>query len=212
MAFIKNIQNNDLPDKELVDSFKASGDLEVLGVLFQRYMDLLYGVCLKYLKEPETAKDAVMQVFEELVQKLPKHQVDNFKSWLYTLAKNYCLMQLRTPKNLKTTEFNPDTMQSGEEMHLNGVFRKEENLQRMERCLQTLSEEQRVSVELFYLQDKCYKEIAAITGLDWNKVRSYIQNGRRNLKICMDKAEEERNETRMPATHSRFTIDDSKNG
>lgn len=190
MGFIKNIQDNDRPDKELVDLFKTSGDLEVLGVLFQRYMDLLYGVCLKYLKDPETAKDAVMQVFEELVQKLPKHQVENFKSWLYTLAKNYCLMQLRTPKNLKTTEFNPDTMQSGEEMHLNGVLQKEENLQRMERCLQTLSEEQRVSVELFYLQNKCYKEIAAATGLDWNKVRSYIQNGRRNLKICMEKTEE----------------------
>jgi RNA polymerase sigma factor (sigma-70 family) len=212
VGFIKNIQNNDLPDKELVDQFQASGDLEVLGVLFQRYMDLLYGVCLKYLKEPETAKDAVMQVFEELVQKLPNHQVENFKSWLYTLAKNYCLMQLRTPKNLKTTEFNPDTMQSGEEMHLNGVFQKEENLQRMERCLQTLSEEQRVSVELFYLQNKCYKEIAAVTGLDWSKVRSYIQNGRRNLKICMEKAEEEKSEARIPVTHSRFTIDDPSNG
>jgi len=190
VAFIKNIQDNALPDKELVEMFKTSGDLEVLAILFQRYMDLLYGVCLKYLKDPETAKDAVMQVFEELVQKLPKHQVDNFKSWLYTLAKNYCLMQLRTPKNLKTTEFNPDSMQSGEEMHLNGVMLKEENLQKMERCLETLSAEQKVSVELFYLQNKCYKEIADITGLDWNKVRSYIQNGRRNLKICMEKTEE----------------------
>jgi RNA polymerase sigma factor (sigma-70 family) len=190
VAFLKNIHDNALPDKDLVEMFKTSGDLEVLAILFQRYMDLLYGVCLKYLKEPETAKDAVMQVFEELVQKLPKHQVDNFKSWLYTLAKNYCLMQLRTPKNLKTTEFNPDSMQSGEEMHLNGVMLKEENLQKMERCLQTLSAEQKVSVELFYLQNKCYKEIADITGLDWNKVRSYIQNGRRNLKICMEKTEE----------------------
>lgn len=190
MAFIKNIHDNALPDKDLVEMFRSSGDLEVLAILFQRYMDLLYGVCLKYLKEPETAKDAVMQVFEELVQKLPKHQVDNFKSWLYTLAKNYCLMQLRTPKNLKTTEFNPDSMQSGEEMHLNGVMLKEENLQKMERCLETLSAEQKVSVELFYLQNKCYKEIADITGLDWNKVRSYIQNGRRNLKICMERTEE----------------------
>lgn len=190
MAFIKNIHDNALPDKELVEMFQTSGDLEVLAILFQRYMDLLYGVCLKYLKEPETAKDAVMQVFEELVQKLPKHQVDNFKSWLYTLAKNYCLMQLRTPKNLKTTEFKPESMQSEEEMHLNGVMLREENLQKMERCLQTLSTEQKVSVELFYLQNKCYKEIADITGLDWNKVRSYIQNGRRNLKICMEKGEE----------------------
>ena len=190
MAFIKNIPTNALPDKELVNLFRTSGNMEALAVLFQRYMDLLYGVCLKYLKQPETAKDAVMQIFEELVAKLPKHEVDNFKSWLYTLAKNYCLMQLRTPKNLKTTEFNPDSMQLEEEMHLNGIQVKEENLQKLERCLQTLSSEQKKAVELFYLQNKCYKEIAEATGIEWNKVRSFIQNGRRNLKICMEKEPE----------------------
>jgi RNA polymerase sigma factor (sigma-70 family) len=189
VAFLKNIKQSELPDRELADQFRASGDMNVLAILFQRYMDLLYGVCLKYLKDPETAKDAVMQIFEELVQKLPKHQVDNFKSWLYTLAKNHCLMQLRTPKNLKTTEFKAESMQSEEDVHLNGVLQKEENFRKMERCLQTLSDEQKVTVELFYLQNKCYKEIADITGLDWNKVRSHIQNGRRNLKICMEKTE-----------------------
>jgi RNA polymerase sigma factor (sigma-70 family) len=190
VAFIKNIPTNELPDKELVALFRNSRNMEVLAVLFQRYMDLLYGVCLKYLKQPETAKDAVMQIFEELVAKLPKHEVDNFKSWLYTLAKNYCLMQLRTPKNLKTTEFNPDSMQLEEEMHLNGIQLKEENLQKLERCLETLSTEQKKSVELFYLQNRCYKEIAEETGIEWNKVRSFIQNGRRNLKICMEKGVE----------------------
>ncbi|HEX6427415.1 MAG TPA: sigma-70 family RNA polymerase sigma factor [Niastella sp.] len=190
MAFLKNIPTNELPDKELVNLFRTSGNMDVLAVLFQRYMDLLYGVCLKYLKQPETAKDAVMQIFEELVAKLPRHEVENFKSWLYTLAKNYCLMQLRTPKNLKTTEFNPDSMQLEEEVHLNGIQLKEENLQKLERCLETLSTEQKKTVELFYLQNKCYKEIAEATGIDWNKVRSFIQNGRRNLKICMEKGEE----------------------
>lgn len=190
MAFLKNIPTSELPDRELVSLFRTSGKMDVLAVLFQRYMDLLYGVCLKYLKQPESAKDAVMQIFEELVAKLPKHEVDNFKSWLYTLAKNYCLMQLRTPKNLKTTEFNPDSMQLEEEMHLNGIQVKEENLQKLERCLQTLSTEQKVAVELFYLQNKCYKEIAEATGIEWNKVRSFIQNGRRNLKICMEKEPE----------------------
>ena len=151
-------------------------------------MELLYGVCFKYLKDSETAKDAVMQIFEELVQKLNKHEVDNFKSWLYTLAKNYCLMQLRTPKNMKTVEFKADIMQSEEEVHLNGIMSKEENFYKLERCMQTLSAEQKITVELFYLQNKCYKEIADSTGIEWNKVRSYIQNGRRNLKICMDKS------------------------
>lgn len=170
-----------------MDLYKESQNLDVLAILFQRYMDLLYGVCLKYLKDPESAKDAVMQVFEELVQKLSKHEVDNFKSWLYTLAKNYCLMQLRTPKNLKMVEFKGDFMQSQEDVHLNGMMQKEENFLKLEKCMQTLSAEQKKTVELFYLQNKCYKEIADATGIEWSKVRSYIQNGRRNLKICMER-------------------------
>jgi len=152
-------------------------------------MELLYGVCLKYLKEPELAKDAVMSIFEELAQKLQKHEVDHFKGWLYTLAKNHCLMQLRSAKNIKTRALDPERVQMTEDLHLNGVLEKEGWLNRLSSCLDTLSPEQRSVVELFYLQDKCYKEIETITGLEWNKVRSHIQNGRRNLKICMEKTE-----------------------
>lgn len=158
-----------------------------MGILYERYMELVYGVCLKYLKDSEAAKDATMQVFEELVSKLHKYEVDNFKSWLYTLARNHCLMQLRTPKNLKTVEFNAELMQTGEDVHLNGIFQKEEQLKQLEQCLAALSAEQKQSVELFYLQNKSYKEISDITGTEWNQVRSLIQNGRRNLKICMEK-------------------------
>jgi RNA polymerase sigma factor (sigma-70 family) len=187
LSFIKHISANALSDKELVARYKQSGEMEALSVLYQRYMDLVYGVCLKYLKEPESSKDAVMNIFEELVSKLRKHEVDNFKGWLHMLAKNHCLMQLRTPKNLKTVEFNPAVMQSEENVHLNGVLEKEAYYGMLEKCMQALSAEQKESIELFYLQNKCYKEIAEITGNEWNKVRSLIQNARRNLKICIDK-------------------------
>ena len=189
LAFLKNIPGTQASDYELLERYKNSKDLILLGTLYQRYMELVYGVCLKYLKDNETAKDAVMNIFEELVQKLHKHDVENFKSWLYTLAKNHCLMQLRTPRNLKTVELHPSLMQSNEEKHLNGALQKEHDLVKMEKCLQTLSGEQKQTVELFYLQNKCYNEIAEITGKDWNKVKSLIQNCRRNLKICMDNQE-----------------------
>lgn len=194
MAFIKNISHTSpayrpgrLTDKELVALYKESGDMSVLGELYQRYMELVYGVCLKYYKEAETAKDSVMMIFEELVTKLRKHEVDNFKGWLHQLAKNHCLMQLRTPKNLKTTEFKVDLMQTEETVHLNGVLEKEENFKKMEDCLGTLTSEQQETIRLFYLEGKCYNEIVEITGHEWNQVRSFIQNGRRNLKICMEK-------------------------
>ena len=160
--------------------------MTVLGELYQRYMELVYGVCLKYFKEPETAKDSVIQIFEELVSKLKKHEVENFKGWLHQVAKNHCLMQLRTPKNLKIVEFKSEFVQNEENVHLNGVFEKEENFQKLEYCLGTLTPDQQEAVRLFYLEGKCYNEIVEIMGQDWNYVRSCIQNGRRNLKICME--------------------------
>lgn len=159
----------------------------VLGELYQRYMELVYGVCLKYYKDPEPAKDAVMMIFEELVSKLKKHDVDNFRGWLHQVAKNHCLMQLRTPKNLKTVEFKGELVQSEDNVHLNGIMEKEENFLKMESCLGTLANEQRDTIRMFYLEGKCYNEIVEATGLEWNQVRSLIQNGRRKLKICMEK-------------------------
>ncbi len=189
MSFLKNISPNSLADNELVALYKQSGDLSVLGELYQRYMELVYGVCLKYFKDPEAAKDGVMQVFEELVSKLKKHEVENFRGWLHQVAKNFCLMQLRTPKNLKTVEFKTDLMQTGENVHLNGVLEKEENFKKLEYCIGTLTGDQQTAIRLFYLEEKCYNEIVEITGQEWNQVRSFIQNGRRNLKICMEKDE-----------------------
>jgi len=186
LPFLKNIKHSAADDQELLNLYRASGDTGILAELYQRYMDLLYGVCLKYLKQPEPAKDAVMAVFEELVSKLKKHEPTHFKGWVYTVTKNYCLMQLRSASNIHSRTLDPELMQLTEEVHLNGVFEKEENLNRLTECLETLSAEQKTSVELFYLQEKCYKDIAAVTGLEWNKVRSLIQNGRRNLKICME--------------------------
>ena len=163
--------------------------MAILGELYQRYMDLVYGVCLKYFKEPETAKDSVMQIFEELVSKLKKHEVDNFRGWLHQVAKNHCLMQLRTPRNIKTVEFRTELMQNEETVHLNGVLEKEENFRKLEHCLGTLVPAQQEAIRLFYLQGKCYNEIVEITGQEWNQVRSFIQNGRRNLKLCMENNE-----------------------
>lgn len=159
----------------------------MLGELFQRYIDLVYGACLKYLKQPENAQDSTIAIFEELGPKLLKHEVDHFKGWLYTVTKNHCLMRLRSEKKQTIVKFDVQLMQSEEIPHLNGVLEKEENFKQLEYCMGQLVTDQRRLIELFYLEGKCYNEIAAITGIEWNKVRSYIQNGRRNLKLCIEK-------------------------
>jgi RNA polymerase sigma factor (sigma-70 family) len=186
LSFLKNISST-LTDAELVQQYKQTSNLQVLGALYQRYMDLVYGVCLKYLKEPEDAKDAVINLFEELVGKVQKHEIENFRSWLHQVAKNHCLMRLRSAQKTLLVKMDTGLMQSEENVHLDGVFDKEENFKQLEYCLEQLVVQQRQAIELFYIEGKCYNEIAEKTGLEWNKVRSFIQNGRRNLKLCMEK-------------------------
>ena len=185
MAFIKKISSGE-SDKALVQQYKTSGSIDTLGELYNRYMELVYGVCLKYMKEPEDAKDCVINIFEELVTKLNRYEIDNFRGWLYQLAKNYCLMKLRSQKNLPAS-VDVDLMQLEEKFHPDNIMEKEQHLSAMESCMEQLPSEQKTAIRLFYLEEKCYKEIAELIDSDINKVRSYIQNGRRNLKICMEK-------------------------
>ena len=186
MAFIREKEKNQSTDAELVNLYRAAGDLNILSTLYQRYMDLIYGICLKYLKDPEASKDAVINIYEALVTKLKQHEVSNFKSWLYTLSRNHCLMQLRKEKGHATVEIPEQFMQTEEMLHLYSVIQREDQLNSMEKCLEQLQAEQKTCVTLFYLQGKCYNDITEQTGIEWNKVRSYIQNGRRNLKLCME--------------------------
>ena len=186
MAFIRNIAGDFVEDMALVEQYKACGDIALLAKVYGQYMNLLFTVAVKYLKDNESAKDAVMDLFEELPAKVMKHEIANFRSWLYTVMKNHCLMKLRGGKN-KSVSFDENIVQLSEEMHQHEEEHNEWQLQQMNGCIETLADEQKITIQLFYLQQKCYKEIAELTGLDWNKVRSLIQNGRRNLKICMEK-------------------------
>ena len=185
MGILKSIRSP-LSDAELLKIYQQNQQQEVLAQLFLRYHELVYGTCVKYLGDQEAAKDATMNIYQELVEKVKLHQIDHFKSWLYVVTKNHCLMEIRKNKKMVTTGFDNEVMQSEDFRHLESVFEKERQLDLLKTCMQQLNEEQRRSVTLFYLENKCYNEICSITGFNWNKVRSLVQNGRRNLKICME--------------------------
>lgn len=179
-----------LSDLELVNEYKKTSDNTLIGVLFERYTHLVFGVCMKYLKDEEESRDAVMQIFEKLLADLRKHEITQFKGWLHSVAKNHCLMYLRSRQSSfkKELEMQKDFkvgMESGYELHLNNTNPKEEQLTKLEEGIKQLNEEQKLCIELFYLQNKCYQEVADITGFTLNQVKSYIQNGKRNLKIFL---------------------------
>ena len=186
MPFLQQHMMKEADDATLVREYRQTGRLDYLVALYERYMDLVYGVCLKYLDE-ESSKDAVMQIFEELVEKVKNHEIQHFRGWLHVLSRNHCLMKIRAQKGRIVSIDDNGFMESGENNHPDNGFNLEANLQVMEKCLETLPEEQKRSVNLFYLQEKSYREVSEITGYEMTKVKSYIQNGKRNLKICMEK-------------------------
>jgi len=184
----KNIQS--FTDNELIKQYKKAGDNSLVGELYKRYSHLVYGVCLKYLKNEEESKDAVLQIFENLLSDLKKHDISNFKSWLHSVSRNHCLMFLRKQQTkLKRVNEYEAVYQHEESFSAPfAVHEKEEKeimLTKLEEAMTGLKEEQRLCIQLFFLEEKCYHEVAEITGYHIKKVKSYIQNGKRNLANIM---------------------------
>lgn len=174
-------------DQQLLEKYLEEKDNYFLGILLERYTMLILGVAMKYLKNEEDAKDAVQQIFLKVSLELQKYKVDYFKSWLYTVTRNHCLMQLRQKPLSRVSALPDDIAAAPGEISLNSIFEKETLLENLHASLAQLSEGQKTCVTLFYLEKKSYQEITAITGMDNLQVKSNIQNGKRNLKILVVK-------------------------
>jgi len=174
-------------DQQLLDNFYTDHNPEWLGVLLPRYTLLLLGVCMKYLKNEEEAKDCVQQIFLKVITELNKYRVDFFKSWIYMIAKNHCLMKIRdghgkvplelTERYMSTTDEQTDTKL---------LLQNDRAIELMAKVLKDLSTEQQQCVTLFYLQKKSYQQISDATGFTLMQVKSYIQNGKRNLRLMLE--------------------------
>lgn len=185
---MKNDKYQHMSDQELLEQFYHEHDNEWLGHLLQRYTLLLLGVTMKYLKNEEEAKDSVQQIFLKVIQELQKYKVEFFKSWLYMVAKNHCLMKLRDRQGKMTTEINERLQaQPGEQADMQVLADNEHTIELMESSLKELNTEQQQCLTLFYLQKKSYQQVSEKTGYSMLQVKSYIQNGKRNLKILVEK-------------------------
>lgn len=174
-----------ISDTALLERFYSDSNNEWLGIVLERYTYLLLGVCMKYLKNEEEAKDAVQQIFLKAITELGKYKVDYLKSWLYMVAKNHCLMKLRD-KHIVVSADEQRGLTS-EETDKQSIYEKETALTYLEKALDELNAEQKTCVTLFYLQKKSYQEIADHTGFSLLQVKSHIQNGKRNLKMLVEK-------------------------
>ncbi len=185
-----------LNDAQLLEQFKKKNDSTYLGVLLQRYSMMVFGVCMKYLKDKVLAEDSTQSIFEKVIKEVVKYDIPYFKSWLYSFSKNHCLMELRkSPSKFNFTNDDISTLEiqadQNDELELN-EFTKNEKNSILETALQLIKEEQRECITLFYLNKKSYKEIEHITGLSFLEIKSHIQNGKRNLRIIIKRLENEK--------------------
>jgi len=190
LRFLRSNKENTATDAALLSRFKEKGDKAAFGLLYDRYLELVYGLCMQYLSSATLAEDAVMAIYAEMQEKVPKHDIRNFKNWLYTFVRNHCLMQLRKDKKMPTQTFDTAFMHSSENVHL--VIEQEKDNERQSALndwLGQLNEQQKDCVQLFYYQGHSYKEIAELRQMELGKIRSFIQNGRRNHKKCIEQRE-----------------------
>ncbi len=190
--FLKSKHSTDLTDADLILQYKKKNDPDVLGHLYARYVTLVYGLCLNYFADREKAKDLAMQIFEQLAVDLHRYEIRNFKNWLYVFSKNHCLMEIRKQNSLKRREQiwldeHRDFMEFHQENHPIDKDADSGLNEALNDCISRLKAEQKQCVYLFYFENKSYREITVLIGLDEKKVKSLLQNGKRNLKICLER-------------------------
>lgn len=192
MFFFRRKDLKKLDDKALVEKYQRFSNSKYVEVLFERYFHLVFGVCLKFLKNEFESNEAVLAVYERLLNDLKEKEIENLGPWLHVVSRNYCLTYLRTKSRaLKREQLYEEEIRSGEDFEEESpVEVKEQQLNKLEEAIGQLKEEQKQCVELFYLKQLCYKEVAEITGFDMKQVKSHIQNGKRNLKIILSQYNE----------------------
>ncbi len=175
-------------DTSLIKLYKSERNAEYIGELYKRYALSVFGLCYKYLRDEQQSKDAVSEIFELILQKLKTQEISYFRSWIYIVSKNHLIrLKSRSVNNetLSLENISEKFMENEMDLSLNIKEYKDKLL---EFAIKQLNLEQRNCIELFYLKQKNYQEVSSITGYDLGKVKSYIQNGKRNLKLLMEAA------------------------
>ena len=181
--FLRRKTIEQLSDEDLVVRVK-SGHQASLAALWDRYAHLLYGVGMKYMKDTERAKDLVVEVFASLPELLAKHEVRHFRPWVHAVMRNHCLMLLRKTDPEARVE---EALLHAPEDHNDDAVLLEATLQRLEAAVLRLNDAQQRCIRLFYLERNSYRRTAESTGFSIEQVRSHIQNGRRNLRLILER-------------------------
>jgi RNA polymerase sigma-70 factor (ECF subfamily) len=178
---------NSLSDSELLSRYQKEGDSNAMGILYKRYTIPLFGFCYKFLRREEEAKDAVTEIFMIVLEKAQQHDILSFRHWLYSVSRNYMHTFIRRRRHLsEELVFEEDPEFFIEKYESFSMCVAEPEITHLEKAMSLLEEDQKTCIEMFYMQEKSYRQVSSETGYDLNKVKSCIQNGKRRLKIYFE--------------------------
>ena len=190
MRFLRSNRKVHLSDEEIIESYRHEANPELLAILFERYSHLVFAVSMNYLKNEEESKDAVLAIFEKLASDLQHYHIRKFSAWLHAVTRNYCLKEEKIKKTKIRLSGEDKIMADEPENEKDDST--EVHLTYLPEALKNLNTEQRTCIHLFFLEEKSYREISELTGYDYNQVKTFIQNGKRNLKIYLEKRSNEK--------------------
>ena len=150
---------------------------------FVLYREDVLGLCYYYTRDVELSKDLTMDTFETYLKRGKKGPVINdIKSYLLGIARNLCMAHFKKSKRTQSIEESVlQFMEYEDENAPNG----EEVIDRLMMSMCKLTTDQRRCVELFFIKGCSYNQISKKLNFSYNEVKSFIQNGKRNLKKLM---------------------------
>jgi RNA polymerase sigma-70 factor (ECF subfamily) len=173
-------------DEELISVYQQSEDIASVATLFDRYAEIISMICLNYLKNKQDAEDGFMDLFEQVTIDLKTTQVQNFSAWLNAVVRHHCLKVKRQREKFAAADIEQFSSSEWSEP-IKEINEQIDASKELNAAMQTLKPDQERCVFLFYTQQKSYKEIADELNMDMNTVKSHIQNGKRKLKIELEK-------------------------
>ncbi|GBF33773.1 RNA polymerase sigma factor RpoE [Desulfocucumis palustris] len=177
------------PDDVLVQKSK-NGDLDAFDELVKKYESKIYTVAYRFTSNHADANDLAQETFIRVYQSLGTFRGDSsFATWLYRIAANVCRDELRRQQRRKKVSLDEIMSHPGGNIYLaDEASSPEESLERNElqravqKCLNTLSEEQRLILVMREIQGLSYEEIAASLDCSLGTVKSRLSRSRQALK------------------------------
>lgn len=168
-----------LTEQELVAHFRAGGERRWFAELYRRERRGVYGLCLKYLRDPAAAEDACHEAFARAFEHFEDFDGERFSPWLRRIAANLSIDQLRSER--PNAESSPEIAapEPSAERQLGGRRALAAALE----VVRSLGSDQRRAFVMFHIEGLSYQEIADRTDLELHTVRSQLQNARRNFHL-----------------------------